>query len=298
MERYYKSFRQTKLQQGNEHYHHGRYFEALEAYQKALENVQKQPDNVKNFKEETIILNRIIATYNNLRKFKEAEDACNVLVDKLLKLQRMTGEKQRLLTKAWIRKGGAHFFQGDYAAAVKCYERALQLTPDHPKANEYLKQAKGRLKYLGSKKHTSVDVKFKEGTDQKTEMELVKIAKTKPQKKKSLQDLPGDEFLYMCTFLDLKSIAALMRTSTHFYNLTQSNMLWKALCMRDLWVLSMAKNWKKYYETTKAYQGIVTEQEKRESLWNSIFNNTVIGALVGGAVIYVANWMRSRFLGS
>ena len=100
---------------GNRYYHQKDYQQALENYNKALE----QEDQVTTGGNEMIlwnIHNRLCATYTKLKDWEHVHSEA----DEMLRL----GPEN---PKSWIRKGGAYFFQGKGKEALECYEKGTIL---------------------------------------------------------------------------------------------------------------------------------------------------------------------------
>ena len=98
----------------------GKYDEAIEAYNKAIE---LEPDSTD-------------AWYNKGLTFAKQDNHEEAVkcFDKVL-------EKDNENASVWYNKGNALYYQFKYEEAIKCYDRALELKPDYNLAKTYKEEA-------------------------------------------------------------------------------------------------------------------------------------------------------------
>ncbi|MFH1943263.1 MAG: PorV/PorQ family protein [bacterium] len=174
------AFVEQRFNEGNEALTRGDYKKAIEKFQQALERDPESPHVNSYLRQARIELenevNQLIARAKQLQRqgsFSEAYKMLNRAKDQtegIAELQsRVLGEIQELDRVVdfmnYLQDGQQQYARGDYEAAARLYQRALDLFPNHSIAKERLRNALARSK--GKKQEMTVEVrdKFFEGNN-------------------------------------------------------------------------------------------------------------------------------------
>lgn len=174
------AFVEQRFNEGNEALTRGDYKKAIEKFQQALERDPESPHVNSYLRQARIELenevNQLIARAKQLQRqgsFSEAYKMLNRAKDQtegIAELQsRVLGEIQELDRVVdfmnYLQDGQQQYARGDYEAAARLYQRALDLFPNHSIAKERLRNALARSK--GKKQEMTGEVrdKFFEGNN-------------------------------------------------------------------------------------------------------------------------------------